>query len=302
MAIKSPNASRDSYKSYADTDGDGLYDFEEIYYDYNATPLITFDENSAYLPSYGYCIEIMGDEYFYVKDGLTRFYGYQFTFMPTADLKALLYGTKILPILSDPTSEDGDGDSYNDIIDSQALIYNNTVIVDSIIDDTNIFDTSFNINPQITAKFCNAIVKNKNIDKGIYADDDTVTPLKNTLTYTRKNNADIPKIFTLSPKENSDYAFTISSTDKSVSQTIKIYKESFLVNTLVACLSEETSSPGVTHYALKGKNTYYIVVESSATTNTTFTLTAEQDNWVYAPYGCINLLMNHLNCLTNTWN
>ncbi len=59
-------------------------------------------------------LKIMGGEYFYVKEGLTRFYGYQFTFMPTADLKALLYTTKILPILSDPTSEDGDGDGRKD--------------------------------------------------------------------------------------------------------------------------------------------------------------------------------------------
>ena len=275
-----------SYK-YADTDDDGLYDFEEINFDkYNmwAENPITFDENgNVILPTIDQCgsYACVNNEQFYaVQHGLDRFEENKF-------YSNVLSEIRILPILSDPTSEDGDGDSYNDIVDSQALIYNNTVIVDSIIDDTNIFDTSFNINPQITAKFCNAIVKNKNIDKGIYADDDTVTPLKNTLTYTRKNNADIPKIFTLSPKENSDYAFTISSTDKSVSQTIKVYKESFLVNTLVACLSEETSSPGVTHYALEGKNTYYIVVESSDTTNTTYTLTAEQDNWVYAPYGCI---------------
>jgi hypothetical protein len=131
-----------------------------------------------------------------------------------------------------------------------------------------------------------AFGKNKNIDKGIYADDDTVTPLKNTLTYTRKNNADMAKAFTLSPTENCDYAFTISSADTSVSQTIKVYKESISNKKLVACLSEEATTPkGVTHYALEGGKTYYIVVESSATTNTTYTLTAEQDNWVYAPKG-----------------
>ncbi|MFA5657900.1 MAG: hypothetical protein WC900_01290 [Oscillospiraceae bacterium] len=94
------------------------------------------------------------------------------------------------------------------------------------------------------------------------------------------------KAFTLSPKENSDYAFTISSTDTSVSQTIKVYKESISKKKLVACLSEEATTPkGVTNYALEGGKTYYIVVESSAKTNTTYTLTAEQDNWVFAPEG-----------------
>jgi hypothetical protein len=45
----------------------------------------------------------------------------------------------------------------------------------------------------------------------------------------------------------------------------------------------------VTHYALEGGKTYYIVVESSATTNTTYTLTAEQDNWVFAPEGGVGI-------------
>jgi hypothetical protein len=66
---------------------------------------------------------MMGDEYFYVKDGLTKLYGYQFTFMPSADLKAMLYGTKILPILSDPTSEDGDLDGVPDAIDNKKLYF-----------------------------------------------------------------------------------------------------------------------------------------------------------------------------------
>jgi hypothetical protein len=57
----------------------------------------------------------MGDEYFYVKDGLTRFYDVQMVFVLSLDFKNdILYGTKILPILSDPTSEDGDGDGYTD--------------------------------------------------------------------------------------------------------------------------------------------------------------------------------------------
>jgi hypothetical protein len=42
--------------------------------------------------------------------------------MPSADLKAMLYGTKILPILSDPTSEDGDGDDIYDKVDIHSLL------------------------------------------------------------------------------------------------------------------------------------------------------------------------------------
>jgi hypothetical protein len=101
----------------------------------------------------------MGDKYFYVKDGLTRFYGYQFTFMPSADLKAMLNGTKILPILSDPTSEDGDGDmlldseEYVNSFDSGWIFLSNPLSIDTDSDgykdyydptptifDTNLYD------------------------------------------------------------------------------------------------------------------------------------------------------------------
>lgn len=119
--INNSEIPKDYYKNYADTDNDGLYDFQEIYYDYKGKALITFDEHNAYLPTYGYCIEIMGEEYFYVKDGLTRFYECQFTFMPAADVKDMLYSTKILPIISDPTSEDGDGDGTEDKTDLYPL-------------------------------------------------------------------------------------------------------------------------------------------------------------------------------------
>lgn len=94
------NSSR--FSGYADTDGDGLYDFEEINFSYD---LIRRENGRVVLPTYGECI----DKYsglFYVEEGLDRylnFAGY-----------VELIDTKVLPIKSDPTRDNIDRDNYSD--------------------------------------------------------------------------------------------------------------------------------------------------------------------------------------------
>lgn len=93
---------RESYSSFADTDNDGLYDFEEINF---GTDLISFNDNDKVkLPTFAECLastndtniitamDIYADKSFYEK----------------------VMTKNVLLVNSDPTSEDGDGDGILD--------------------------------------------------------------------------------------------------------------------------------------------------------------------------------------------
>lgn len=68
------------------------------------------------MPTFAKCIETEGDKYFYVKSDLDGFInGY-------ANYLHYLYNKRILPIKSDPTSLDSDGDGYNDNVDPRPLV------------------------------------------------------------------------------------------------------------------------------------------------------------------------------------
>lgn len=97
-----------------DTDGDGLTDLDETD---TESGLITWDKSgNIVLPTFAKCMEVEGDKYFYVKSGLDRFInGY-------ANYLHYLYNKRILPIKSDPTSLDSDGDGYNDNVDPRPLV------------------------------------------------------------------------------------------------------------------------------------------------------------------------------------
>lgn len=98
----------------ADTDGDELYDFEEIMFETKeGNDLITFDASgNAVLPNFEDCTGALpwNRRIFYVEEGLRRY----------ADVAKFqdLYKLRILPIKSDPTEGDSDGDGiidYNDM-------------------------------------------------------------------------------------------------------------------------------------------------------------------------------------------
>ncbi len=94
----------------ADTDGDELYDFEEIMFETEeGNDLITFDASgNVVLPNFEDCTGALpwNRRIFYVEEGLRRY----------ADVAKFqdLYKLRILPIKSDPTSEDSDGDDIDD--------------------------------------------------------------------------------------------------------------------------------------------------------------------------------------------
>ncbi len=93
-----------------DTDEDGLKDFEEIMFytkKLDKYQLITFENNEIKLPNVNTILNAL-NELAYVQDGLDKAreqYG---------NYWAVFLTRPILPILSDPTSVDGDGDGYLD--------------------------------------------------------------------------------------------------------------------------------------------------------------------------------------------
>ena len=121
---------------YADTDKDGLLDLEEIMFrNEDGKDLISFDSNgNTVLPNFEDCTGALPQnrKLFYVKNGLLRY----------ADVAKFqdLYKLRILPIKSDPTNKDSDGDGKHDSKDGKPLseivilsqlVYNNTGVNDS---------------------------------------------------------------------------------------------------------------------------------------------------------------------------
>jgi len=101
-----------------DTDKDGLLDWDEV-----DTSLITIHDNGYIkLPSFKECLDIKGDELFYVDKTLEILYS-EFSEMRVdgKDIPNDFHDVPILPIKSDPELKDGDGDTIDDNLDPHPL-------------------------------------------------------------------------------------------------------------------------------------------------------------------------------------
>ncbi len=114
------------------SDDDNITDWDEVDVDYWAScGLITFDDNNnAVLPTLKQCMDYTDKSY--VEEGLGRFIS-----QPTISL--MLNDIRVMPITSDPTREDSDGDGIDDLYDPHKLLandintpclYNSTVGID----------------------------------------------------------------------------------------------------------------------------------------------------------------------------
>jgi hypothetical protein len=108
------------YSNFAETNGDSLSDWQEM-----DTDKTDWEADGAILlPTISNCLEF-GDKT-YAEDGLERFKSDQWVpGMPTSIFEVyldyILNKTKILPIISDPTDVDTDGDGYTDDVDPRPL-------------------------------------------------------------------------------------------------------------------------------------------------------------------------------------
>lgn len=110
------------YDVYRDTDLDGLCDYEEIKFaSVDGRSLVNdSNPNNVQLLTFGEIVEAIGnkinyydegEKHFYVRNGLKRYMEITGEDGPYPDS---LWNVRILPINSDPTSEDGDEDSVCD--------------------------------------------------------------------------------------------------------------------------------------------------------------------------------------------
>lgn len=144
--ITAANHNSSKFSGYADTDEDGLYDFEEINF---ISQLIKTDGGRVVFPTFGECMDYYGDKYFYVEEGLERFYNSAPSYLPTADANSVLYNTKVLPIRSDPTYRDGDTDGFSDYEEIYSFETNPLVAEDKLkIDDVNYLTSSAGFNSE----------------------------------------------------------------------------------------------------------------------------------------------------------
>ena len=98
----------------SDTDKDTLTDWVEVGGDqWIEMGLFSYDEyNNVALPTVGQCIDALCDVPFYVEGALAD-----------SDFKGSFLNMRVMPITSDPTQEDSDGDSLCDICDNSKLSY-----------------------------------------------------------------------------------------------------------------------------------------------------------------------------------
>jgi len=140
----------DNSTNVDDLDGDGLYDYQEIMFTvqdgYPWSLINTDDPENVSLYTYQEIRDIIaysgGDELFYVLNGLERYKSATGETYST-QINSLMK-TQILPIKSDPTSEDGDNDAILDINDGYSLVFDNfpdlfkSMIESDIVDYDNI--------------------------------------------------------------------------------------------------------------------------------------------------------------------
>ena len=108
-----------------DTDEDGLPDYKEINFSVKGAdgkPLIEFVNGVVDLPTYGECVDIKS-ELTYVERGFNRFDDVLIT--DSNFINYVKNTVRVLPIISDPTSPDGDWDGLEDIFDPVLLSDNN---------------------------------------------------------------------------------------------------------------------------------------------------------------------------------
>ena len=131
----------------ADTDRDGLFDFEEVMFFTEISgkyQLITFKNNEIQLPKV-YKILNELDEVSYVQSGSLKAQAQY------KDFYDEFLSFSVLPIISDPTSVDGDGDGILDIDDKMPLIYltEDERLIYEFLVNADAFEVEFYLKPQV---------------------------------------------------------------------------------------------------------------------------------------------------------
>ena len=274
------NLERYKKSGMADTDKDGLLDFQEINFEIYGKDglLVQFDEkgNIKELPLATVCSDLYVNTkgkdgkkpLTYVENGWKAFEDSIYY----SDLSKI----HILPINSDPTSVDSDGDGFTDKYEYKnmtALSHTAAIIADSVIDDTHCLEEDYKIPTEINVDYCDAKISTAVID-----DKDTNKISKPVLKFERNSSSD--STFTLKPEKDSDYLF-----ENSENYSISVYREyQFGKKEKIDPIKNEIENKEKL-YALEKDKTYKIYIDSNSSTDTEYTFIVQQDNWIYAPNG-----------------
>ena len=268
------NSSR--YEPYRDTDYDGLADFEEIMFTNKKGYSLIDDSDPSHVKmrSFYDILDIVGDKMFYVENGLER---YKQVTGEDGKYPMSLLNVPVLPINSDPTSEDGDKDGisdYSEILLELAPLQSTVVeIDDSIIDDSDCIGNTKDIDE---ISFYDGFVYSEEVSKGGYSDDSEVFK-KPALKFTRSGNSTFQ--FLIKPNENSDY---VISYDGICDVIVERINARGIRKALSKDKIEDLSNKKMTLILNCGES-YLITVNNNSSQSCTVRI--YQDNWVYAPSG-----------------
>jgi len=270
------NSSR--YEPYRATDYDGLADFEEIMFTNKKGYSLIDDSDPSHVKmrSFYDILDIVGDKMFYVENGLER---YKQVTGEDGKYPMSLLNVPVLPINSDPTSEDGDKDGisdYSEILLELAPLQSTVVeIDDSIIDDSDCIGNTKDIDE---ISFYDGFVYSEEVSKGGYSDDSEVFK-KPALKFTRSGNSTFQ--FLIKPNENSDY---VISYDGICDVIVERINARGIRKALSKDKIEDLSNKKMTLILNCGES-YLITVNNNSSQSCTVRI--YQDNWVYAPNGGI---------------
>ncbi len=276
------------FTGFADSDKDGVYDFQEINF---KSGLIKFDEaGNLILPKYNEICAIK------IRAKL----GYDVLFKKYNNNVTLYNAVKDLEVLlltSHPNKVDSDGDYYPDSIDREKNKHNPTLLFDEDIDDSNSIKGE---NPSLqTPSYTNGTLKTIPVDTG-------APDLKNAYSFTRESltiRKNTPVIaFEITPKENGDYAFSISNVKSAEGFDIVVRDTTKNKWTEIKEIEEPTYANGVAtyYYSLKAKVTYNIYMIEQSFDSLKYEVTISQNNWAYAPNGAVEDCSSEGSIYTNT--
>ncbi len=272
-----------------DTDGDGNPDCLEIFMKY-----ISFDENgNIILPTYDEVArDAMGNSRFGLK-GLDELVSImKKKGMNISDLR-------ILPLISNPAFEDSDFDGIPDSTDKRPSEEDIISVDDNIIDDSRVFESDYKT------------ISNNAVDGNGIASSHSGDKKNNIIKYARLIRADgkATSKFYIEPDNNSDYLITVD-TGKYDDCQIKVYYEKGIIFRKDVAVSdieldegieEKEQNGNVMHnrkaYSLEKGKKYKVVVTIASTdfAANNYSVSFEQNNWVYAPNGGIQHVVPY-NC------
>ncbi len=266
--------SRSDFSKYnlTDSDGDGLYDIEEI-----NMRFVRMENGVVYLPTIMDLINKTSNATYWSKfSGAMKNQGKNIS---------NLEKKQVITYISKPDKEDSDGDYYPDSIDREITKHNPTLLFDEDIDDSNSIKGE---NPSLqTTSYTNGTLKTIPVDIG-------APDLKNAYSFTRyskpNNMISYLNVFEITPKENCDYSISISNANPK-SFSIKVMgKKKGYKSKLIDEIEKSNSSNNTltTYYSLKAGVTYTVFIENISEYNysvQTHEVTISQNNWAYAPNG-----------------